>query len=1294
MDSPSAHKPRPADYRSFWQVGYEGADHVNGSGHSLEILADTRHLDYAADDYRALAPLDIRTVRESAGWRSIEKEGRFDFFDVVHRAVSAEKQKIQILWTCMHYGIPPDLDLFTDRFTERFVLYCSALARCLVPYCEGDFAPVFTPINEISFLTWAACHTGLMHPHTGDAGHRAYELKKHLVQASLLGAEAIRAFIPHARFLHVDPIVHTVAPEGRPELVDAAARECGYQYQAWDMLAGRIEPQLGGSPGALDLVGVNYYPNNQYEIETGKVLPWHLKDPRRRSFVDMLADVSTRYARPVTIAETSHTGAGKARWLREITRDIRNAQDAGIPVEGICLYPALDRPDWERPSSWHDSGLWSVDGADPQRRRSIDYPYADALRSSQQHMQRSTAPSSMEKTMKTLVVLSHLRWDFVFQRPQHILSRLARTRKILFVEEPMYADSDPVAEILEPAANVRVLRPHLRGQSMGYSDEQAPQISRLLRDQLSADGIENYSVWFYTPMALPLLDGLSPEAIVYDCMDELSAFDGAPPQLLAREATLLKIASLVFTGGPSLYEVKRHLHDNIHCFPSSVDLAHFEQGADSALAHPGIAALPRPRLGFYGVIDERLDAHLIAEIARARPSWQLCLVGPIVKIDPAVLPQAPNIHYFPQQTYAALPMFLAGWDVCLLPFAKNASTRFISPTKTLEYMAAKKPVVSTDIADVVKLYGSAVRVASDARTFIEACDAALKEAPADMTRRHAAMLDLTTSTSWDATAAGMDELLELSEVEGLGLAARSYLQSEKIVDMHAVHRRHEADTHSPCLILGAGPTGLSAALHYGAGCRVLERHSTVGGWCRSIEDKGFQFDYAGHIMFSKDPHVLEMYKLLLGDNLHWQDREAWVYSKGVHTRYPFQGSLYGLPADVLKECLMGAIEARFGASKEISEAQATVSSDKHVGAPGDCCADGTAIDGASAVIATENPRALHSVGTGPNDVAEENFEQFIYRVWGRGVAKHFAVPYNQKLWATPLSEMETSWLGGRVPLPNLEEMIDGALQPSTKPMGPNARFGYPLRGGFQALMDGFLPHIADQLTLDADVSSIAPERKIVELRDGRRFSYDHLISTLPLPQLLNLIGPQAPQDVHDAAAKLRHVSVRCVNIGVGRERITDKHWVYYPEDTVFHRIFMQGNASPHCNPEGGFGLTCEITYAPSKPLPAEGSALIEQCIADCIRVGIIEASDPILVANEVDMPYAYVVYDHARKASVDLIRAWLLQRDIHLSGRYSEWEYYNSDHAFIAGKRAAETVLDALHPSARDHLEKGATSRA
>lgn len=509
------------------------------------------------------------------------------------------------------------------------------------------------------------------------------------------------------------------------------------------------------------------------------------------------------------------------------------------------------------------------------------------------------------------------------------------------------------------------------------------------------------------------------------------------------------------------------------------------------------------------------------------------------------------------------------------------------------------------------------------------------------------------------------------------------------------------------IIIGAGPTGLSAAYHLGEDTLLVDQNETVGGWCRSIEDGGFTFDYAGHIMFSKEDYVHELYKMLLGDNVHWQDREAWIYSKNVYTRYPFQGALYGLPPNVIKECIIGAVEARYGKLGDKGKGNNTLYKATKVSLNGhgagksnghnkgdsngkpdelmDCCADGT--------IESVNANGADACETEPQGNGEpRNFEEFIYKVWGAGIARHFAIPYNKKLWAVPLTEMETSWLGGRVPLPDLGEIIEGALQPVPAPMGPNARFGYPLRGGFQALMDGFLPHLEGEMRLGTRVTAVSPRRRTVTLDDGTTLPYGELISTMPLPTLVKLMGNEAPEDIRQAAEGLRHVSVRCVNLGIGRENLTEKHWIYYPEDTVFHRIFVQGNASPHCNAPDGFGLTCEITYSEYKPLPCDGEALIQRCIEDCRKVGIFNEADPVWVANQVDMPYAYVVYDHARPQIVAKIRAWMEGQDIILTGRYSEWEYYNSDHAFLAGKKAAEQVKEMreselmLQPSASASL--------
>ena len=367
--------------------------------------------------------------------------------------------------------------------------------------------------------------------------------------------------------------------------------------------------------------------------------------------------------------------------------------------------------------------------------------------------------------MTCLIVFSHLRWGFVFQRPQHLLTRLAPHLKVFFVEEPTHADGPARIDAAVKADGLEVLTPRTAVEAPGFHDDQLSALKPLLAEFLRERGIDDYLVWFYTPMALPLIAELRPRAVVYDCMDELAAFKDAPRQLRQRETALMKIADVVLAGGPALYESKRNLHDNVHCLPSSVDAAHFAPdrldpaSAEAATAVSLQGHLARPRLGFFGVIDERLDVALLGGLAAARPDWQFVMVGPVVKIDPARLPVRDNVHWLGMQSYDMLPHLMAGWDVCLMPFALNESTRFISPTKTLEYLAGGKPVVSTPVRDVVVLYGESVRVAEGEAGFLAACEAALAESAAERTGRLELGRTTVARSSWDRAAGRVHELL-------------------------------------------------------------------------------------------------------------------------------------------------------------------------------------------------------------------------------------------------------------------------------------------------------------------------------------------------------------------------------------------------------------------------------------------------------------------------------------------------------------------------------------------------------
>ena len=318
-----------------------------------------------------------------------------------------------------------------------------------------------------------------------------------------------------------------------------------------------------------------------------------------------------------------------------------------------------------------------------------------------------------------LICLSHLRWDFVYQRPQHLLSRCAKDRRVFFFEEPVYGQGPLRLDVSKREENLYVVVPHL---PEGLLSEVAVEaIQQAMVDRLIGEhAITDYVLWYYTPMAVGWTRHLNPAAVVYDCMDELSAFKFAPRSLREREEALLRRADVVFTGGQSLYEAKRDKHPNIHACPSSIDHAHFAQAREAVAEPADQASIPHPRMGFFGVVDERFDVALLEGVADARPDWHFVIIGPIVKISEDALPKRANIHYLGGKSYKELPAYLSGWDVAALFFARNEHTRFISPTKTPEYLAAGKPVVSTSIRDVVRPYGQEglVHIADTAEEFV------------------------------------------------------------------------------------------------------------------------------------------------------------------------------------------------------------------------------------------------------------------------------------------------------------------------------------------------------------------------------------------------------------------------------------------------------------------------------------------------------------------------------------------------------------------------------------------------
>ncbi len=379
----------------------------------------------------------------------------------------------------------------------------------------------------------------------------------------------------------------------------------------------------------------------------------------------------------------------------------------------------------------------------------------------------------------SLICFSHLRWNFVFQRPQHLMSRFGREMAVIYWEEPVEIGAKETAyvQVLEAVANVRVVVPHL---PQDMPEEARDSALKRLLDAHVASLSGNLVSWYYTPMMLPFSRHLDTALTVYDAMDELSKFRFAPLKLLELEQELIDKADILFTGGSSLFEAKKDRHPNVHCFPSSVDRTHFAKARGGLFEPADQEDLPKPRLGFYGVLDERFDTELLARVAEMRPDWSFVMVGPIVKIAQEDLPNRANIHYLGSKTYAELPAYLCGWDVALMPFAMNESTEFISPTKTPEYLAGGKPVVSTPVRDVVRHYGhlEGVQIASDAVSFVAACEKSL-ELSRNPESGWLAEADLMLSaSSWDTTQARMAGLIAEVLGEGIGSAPALLMAAE------------------------------------------------------------------------------------------------------------------------------------------------------------------------------------------------------------------------------------------------------------------------------------------------------------------------------------------------------------------------------------------------------------------------------------------------------------------------------------------------------------------------------------
>lgn len=426
------------------------------------------------------------------------------------------------------------------------------------------------------------------------------------------------------------------------------------------------------------------------------------------------------------------------------------------------------------------------------------------------------------------------------------------------------------------------------------------------------------------------------------------------------------------------------------------------------------------------------------------------------------------------------------------------------------------------------------------------------------------------------------------------------------------------------LILGAGVTGLSAAYHLKDDYIILEKESRVGGLCRTEVYDRFVFDHAIHVLFTNDEYASHFIReVLLKGEYRAQPRESWIYSKGVFTEFPFQAHLYGLPLDVVNECVAGLIEAKQN---------------------------------------NDNGRP-------------RNFEEWIYRTFGKGIAEHFIIPYNRKAWGYDVKEMDYKWIDGRVPMPSIEEIVEGALKRTKKNYGGNKDFWYPLKGGIESVAKGFLPYTKN-LQLNALVTRIDASEKTVEINGREHIQYEHLISTLSLPTLIRLLE-NVPEEVNHAGSQLKHNIVHTVNLGIGRVPLcrTRYHWVYFPEEEfVFHRVSFPMNVHPSNVPEGTSSIMAEVCESQWKSVHKE--TLVQDTLTGLRKAGILREDDAILFSSVQTLDPAYVILDLEHRKNVDLIQHYLESLDISSCGRFGAWEYLNIDQAIMQAKGIVDSICE------------------
>lgn len=796
-----------------WAVGVESSaiPHL-----AIDQFQWTQHDRFWREDFKRVAnELGCRWMRYAIPWHLTETSpGVFDWKWADERIQFARELGVNLLLDLVHFGVPTwlpeafgdvDFPAALERFSREFGKRFSGMVHSVCP------------INEPLITSFFCGDVGIWPPHgRGLTSYMA--ILSRVAQATSRSIRALRESVDGVEIVLCDALEHATAetescrenPDLLKRMMEDVALRMNRRHVVLDLISGRVDaehpirPWLAQhgfprtdlnwflrNPVEIDVLGLDYYEHSEMELYAHNE-HWRQRVPDNLAGLCVsVRDYWNRYHLPMMITETNCCGDDDERreWLEFTLKDIHRLRAEGIPVIGYTWWPLVDHLDWDgallhQIGKIHRVGLYNLERTPGGEMRRVPTRILEAykevvakgeepagpLKPIQPEKKSKKESARMKKTEARppldypVIVHCHLHWEGVWQRPQQFLSRISKTHRVLFIEGPRLRECDDAPDYrLLPTPdfpNVTIMQTFFPASNFYNAGEWVDsERVRLLKEALAgplAGQFQNPVQWFYDPMAVTAFAGkLEERAIVYDCMDELSKFKFAPPVLVERERELLSIADVVFAGGRKLQESKCAQNHNCHFYGCGVDVEHFGKARDLKTEIPtDVDFIHRPILGYFGVVDERIDYELLEKLADANPNWSIVIIGPLAKVDPNSVPVRVNIYWVGKRDYAQLPAYTKAFDVCLMPFALNESTEFINPTKALEYMAAGKQIVSSAVPDVVSNFGNIVSIANSHEEFIRLCRAAVESPDRAAIERG---LEMAGQNGWDSVVAKLEE---------------------------------------------------------------------------------------------------------------------------------------------------------------------------------------------------------------------------------------------------------------------------------------------------------------------------------------------------------------------------------------------------------------------------------------------------------------------------------------------------------------------------------------------------------